>query len=49
MMHLESVPCLHHMLGTLRRRLTESTLSLGSRLYLQKGERWHRGGWTGVG
>ncbi|XP_058710232.1 alpha-2-antiplasmin isoform X2 [Poecile atricapillus] len=36
-MHLESVPCLHHMLGTLRRRLTESTLSLGSRLYLQKG------------
>ncbi|NXT41582.1 A2AP protein, partial [Pelecanoides urinatrix] len=36
-MHLESVPCLHHMLGTLRRRLTESTLSLASRLYLQKG------------
>ncbi|XP_008638552.1 alpha-2-antiplasmin [Corvus cornix cornix] len=36
-MHLESVPCLHHMLGTLRRRLTESTLSLGARLYLQKG------------
>ncbi|NXQ40758.1 A2AP protein, partial [Catharus fuscescens] len=36
-MHLESVPCLHQMLGTLRRRLTESTLSLGSRLYLQKG------------
>ncbi|NWV18610.1 A2AP protein, partial [Origma solitaria] len=36
-MHLESVPCLHHMLGILRRRLTESTLSLGSRLYLQKG------------
>ncbi|XP_062363180.1 alpha-2-antiplasmin isoform X2 [Cinclus cinclus] len=36
-MHLESMPCLHHMLGTLRRRLTESTLSLGSRLYLQKG------------
>ncbi|NXH79524.1 A2AP protein, partial [Edolisoma coerulescens] len=36
-MHLQSVPCLHHMLGTLRRRLTESTLSLGSRLYLQKG------------
>ncbi|NXA59789.1 A2AP protein, partial [Mohoua ochrocephala] len=36
-MHLESVPCLHHRLGTLRRRLTESTLSLGSRLYLQKG------------
>ncbi|XP_021406546.2 alpha-2-antiplasmin [Lonchura striata] len=36
-MHLEAVPCLHHMLGTLRRRLTESTLSLGSRLYLQKG------------
>ncbi|XP_063258664.1 alpha-2-antiplasmin isoform X2 [Prinia subflava] len=36
-MHLESVPCLHHMLGTLRRRLTGSTLSLGSRLYLQKG------------
>ncbi|XP_038013597.1 alpha-2-antiplasmin isoform X2 [Motacilla alba alba] len=36
-MHLESVPCLHQMLGTLRSRLTESTLSLGSRLYLQKG------------
>ncbi|XP_005056962.1 PREDICTED: alpha-2-antiplasmin [Ficedula albicollis] len=36
-MHLESVPCLHQVLGTLRRRLTESTLSLGSRLYLQKG------------
>ncbi|XP_018774924.1 alpha-2-antiplasmin isoform X1 [Serinus canaria] len=36
-MHLESEPCLHQMLGTLRRRLTESTLSLGSRLYLQKG------------
>ncbi|KAM6049140.1 alpha-2-antiplasmin isoform 1-T2 [Chlamydotis macqueenii] len=36
-MHLESVPCLHHMLGTLRRRLAESTLSLASRLYLQKG------------
>ncbi|XP_077044818.1 alpha-2-antiplasmin isoform X2 [Agelaius phoeniceus] len=36
-MHLESVPCLHQMLGALRRRLTESTLSLGSRLYLQKG------------
>ncbi|XP_005240499.1 alpha-2-antiplasmin isoform X3 [Falco biarmicus] len=36
-MHVESVPCLHHMLGTLRRRLTESTLSLASRLYLQKG------------
>ncbi|KFP80210.1 Alpha-2-antiplasmin, partial [Acanthisitta chloris] len=36
-MHLESVPCLHHMLGTLRRRLTESTLSLAARLYLQKG------------
>ncbi|XP_068271794.1 alpha-2-antiplasmin [Nyctibius grandis] len=36
-MHLESLPCLHHMLGTLRRRLTESTLSLVSRLYLQKG------------
>ncbi|XP_041882098.1 alpha-2-antiplasmin isoform X2 [Corvus kubaryi] len=36
-MHLESVPCLHHMLGTLRRRLTESTLSLRARLYLQKG------------
>ncbi|NXN27482.1 A2AP protein, partial [Nycticryphes semicollaris] len=36
-MHLESVPCLHHMLGTLRRRLTASTLSLASRLYLQKG------------
>ncbi|NXX96667.1 A2AP protein, partial [Centropus bengalensis] len=36
-MHLESTSCLHHMLGTLRRRLTESTLSLASRLYLQKG------------
>ncbi|KAM6373085.1 alpha-2-antiplasmin isoform 1-T3 [Pluvialis apricaria] len=36
-MHLESVPCLHHMLGALHRRLTESTLSLASRLYLQKG------------
>uniref|UniRef100_A0A672U016 Serpin family F member 2 n=1 Tax=Strigops habroptila TaxID=2489341 RepID=A0A672U016_STRHB len=33
-MHLESVPCVHHMLGTLRRRLMESTLSLASRLYL---------------
>ncbi|NXR06312.1 A2AP protein, partial [Semnornis frantzii] len=36
-MHLESVPCLHHLLGTLRSRLTESTLSLASHLYLQKG------------
>ncbi|NWX47939.1 A2AP protein, partial [Steatornis caripensis] len=36
-MHLESVPCLHHMLGTLRRRLVESPLSFVSRLYLQKG------------
>ncbi|XP_059343209.1 alpha-2-antiplasmin isoform X2 [Ammospiza nelsoni] len=36
-MHLESVPCLHQMLGTLGRRLSESTLSLGSCLYLQKG------------
>ncbi|PKK23711.1 serpin peptidase inhibitor, clade F (alpha-2 antiplasmin, pigment epithelium derived factor), member 2, transcript variant X1 [Columba livia] len=36
-MHLQSVPCLHHVLGTLRRRFTESTLSLASRLYLQKG------------
>ncbi|NXG50553.1 A2AP protein, partial [Psilopogon haemacephalus] len=36
-MHLESVSCLHHMLGTLRSRLTQSTLSLASRLYLQKG------------
>ncbi|NXS26733.1 A2AP protein, partial [Pomatostomus ruficeps] len=36
-MHLESVPCLHHLLGILRTRLTESTLSLGSQLYLQKG------------
>ncbi|NWH74358.1 A2AP protein, partial [Piaya cayana] len=36
-MHLESAPCLHHTFGTLRRRLTESTLSLASRLYLQKG------------
>ncbi|NXN96906.1 A2AP protein, partial [Rhinopomastus cyanomelas] len=36
-MHLESVPCLHHRLGTLRRRFTESTLSLASRLYLKKG------------
>ncbi|NXJ79527.1 A2AP protein, partial [Trogon melanurus] len=36
-MHLELVPCLHHMLGSLRKKLTESTLSLASRLYLQKG------------
>ncbi|KAM6402896.1 alpha-2-antiplasmin [Rhynochetos jubatus] len=36
-MHLESVPCLHHTLGTARRQLTGSTLSLASRLYLQKG------------
>ncbi|XP_008945047.1 PREDICTED: alpha-2-antiplasmin [Merops nubicus] len=36
-MHLQSVPCLHHVLGTLQRRLTVSTLSLASRLYLQKG------------
>ncbi|KAM6048770.1 alpha-2-antiplasmin isoform 2-T4 [Theristicus caerulescens] len=36
-MHLESVPCLHHTLGALRRGLAESTLSLASRLYLQKG------------
>ncbi|XP_074968981.1 alpha-2-antiplasmin [Phalacrocorax aristotelis] len=36
-MHLESVPCLHHALGTLRRRLTEHALSFASRLYLQKG------------
>ncbi|XP_035428041.1 alpha-2-antiplasmin [Cygnus atratus] len=36
-MHLESVPCLHHMLSTLRRRLAEATLSLASRVYLQKG------------
>ncbi|NXG66224.1 A2AP protein, partial [Hemiprocne comata] len=35
--HLEGMPCLHHRLGTLRRRLTESTLSLAARLYLQKG------------
>ncbi|XP_071621731.1 alpha-2-antiplasmin isoform X3 [Heliangelus exortis] len=36
-MHLESVPCLHQVLGTLRSKLAESTLSLASRLYLQKG------------
>ncbi|NXK52114.1 A2AP protein, partial [Chauna torquata] len=36
-MHLESVPCLHHMLSTLQRRLAEATLSLVSRMYLQKG------------
>ncbi|NXH16618.1 A2AP protein, partial [Bucco capensis] len=36
-MQVESVPCLHHRLGSLRRRLTESTLSLASHLYLQKG------------
>ncbi|KAM6239607.1 alpha-2-antiplasmin isoform 1-T1 [Spheniscus humboldti] len=36
-MHLESVPCLHHMLGTFCRRLAESTLSLASQLYLQNG------------
>ncbi|KFU87724.1 Alpha-2-antiplasmin, partial [Chaetura pelagica] len=35
--HLEWVPCLHHRLGTLRRKLTESPLSLAARLYLQKG------------
>ncbi|XP_009707848.1 PREDICTED: alpha-2-antiplasmin [Cariama cristata] len=37
LMLLKSVPCLHHTLGTLRKRLTESTVSLASRLYLQKG------------
>ncbi|POI31294.1 hypothetical protein CIB84_004955, partial [Bambusicola thoracicus] len=36
-MHLESVPCLHHMLSSLRRRLAGATLSLASRVYLQKG------------
>ncbi|NXI61001.1 A2AP protein, partial [Anseranas semipalmata] len=36
-MHLESVPYLHHMLSTLRRRLAEATLGLVSRVYLQKG------------
>ncbi|KFQ29032.1 Alpha-2-antiplasmin, partial [Mesitornis unicolor] len=36
-MHLDSVPCLHHTLGAFRRRLAQSTLSLASRLYLQKG------------
>ncbi|KAM6110765.1 alpha-2-antiplasmin [Pterocles gutturalis] len=36
-MHLEPVPCLHHVLGSLRSRLAGSTLSLASRLYLQKG------------
>uniref|UniRef100_A0A8C8E903 Serpin family F member 2 n=1 Tax=Otus sunia TaxID=257818 RepID=A0A8C8E903_9STRI len=36
-MHLESVPCLHHTLGAFHRRLAGSTLSLASRLYLQKG------------
>lgn len=41
-MHLESVPCLHHMLSSLRRRLAGATLSLASRVYLQKGENWHR-------
>ncbi|NXO11759.1 A2AP protein, partial [Oriolus oriolus] len=35
--HLESVPCLHDILGILHRKLTASTLSLGSQLYLQKG------------
>ncbi|NXC49452.1 A2AP protein, partial [Penelope pileata] len=36
-MHLESVPCLHHVLSSLRRRLAEAMLSLASRVYLQKG------------
>ncbi|NXL92553.1 A2AP protein, partial [Alectura lathami] len=35
-MHLESVPCLHHMLLSLRRRLAEATLSIASRVYVQK-------------
>ncbi|NXX78519.1 A2AP protein, partial [Urocolius indicus] len=36
-LHLESVPCLHQTLGTIRRQLTASSLSFASRLYLQKG------------
>ncbi|XP_009674203.1 alpha-2-antiplasmin isoform X2 [Struthio camelus] len=36
-MHLASVPCLHHTLSNVRRRLTESLLSTASRVYLQKG------------
>ncbi|XP_015736135.1 alpha-2-antiplasmin isoform X1 [Coturnix japonica] len=36
-MHLDSMPCLHHMLSSLRRRLAGAMLSLASRVYLQKG------------
>ncbi|KFP24979.1 Alpha-2-antiplasmin, partial [Colius striatus] len=36
-LQLESVPCLQQTLGTIRRRLTASSLSFASRLYLQKG------------
>ncbi|XP_065587913.1 alpha-2-antiplasmin isoform X1 [Cyrtonyx montezumae] len=36
-MHLESVPCLHHVLSSFLRRLAGATLSLASRVYLQKG------------
>ncbi|XP_067422082.1 alpha-2-antiplasmin isoform X1 [Emydura macquarii macquarii] len=36
-LHLESVPCIHHMLSNIRRQLTESMLSVASRVYLQKG------------
>uniref|UniRef100_A0A8B9Q931 Serpin family F member 2 n=1 Tax=Apteryx owenii TaxID=8824 RepID=A0A8B9Q931_APTOW len=36
-MHLASVPCLHHALSNVRRRLTESLLRAILRVYLQKG------------
>ncbi|XP_034608555.1 alpha-2-antiplasmin isoform X2 [Trachemys scripta elegans] len=36
-LHLESVPCLHHLLSSIRRQLTGSMLSVASRIYLQKG------------
>ncbi|XP_030392161.1 alpha-2-antiplasmin [Gopherus evgoodei] len=36
-LHLESVPCLHHLLSSIRRQLTGSMLSVASRVYLQKG------------
>uniref|UniRef100_A0A8C8VLI5 Serpin family F member 2 n=1 Tax=Pelusios castaneus TaxID=367368 RepID=A0A8C8VLI5_9SAUR len=36
-LHLESVPCVHPILSSIRRQLTGSMLSVASRLYLQKG------------
>ncbi|XP_006131341.1 alpha-2-antiplasmin [Pelodiscus sinensis] len=36
-LHLESVPCLHRLLSSIRRQLTDSLLSVASRIYLQKG------------